>query len=161
MGNTRLRSSYVFLEHQTQWLISEKHEMNKQVSANTTITLPPWIWAICVSPRCAGMASRSDGEEFVNTGWQSYPSDAGSHPLQWIWRFAGERGIQNASFQAKSAGCVCVGSCGWFYHGNSQKRSGVMRRLARGWVRAQGSATDLHEINQHQMLFCVQICSRE
>lgn len=85
MGNTRLRSSYAFLEHQTQWLISEKHEMNKQVSANTTITLPPWIWAICVSPRCAGTASLSDGEEFVNTGWQSYHSDAGSHLLPLCW----------------------------------------------------------------------------
>jgi len=39
-----------------------------------------------------------------------------------IWRFAGERGLQNASFQASSAGCVCVGSCAWFYHGNRQKQ---------------------------------------
>lgn len=55
--------------------------MNKQVSANTSVTVPPRSRAMCVSPRCAGTASPSDGEEFVSRGWQSYRRDAGSHPL--------------------------------------------------------------------------------
>lgn len=99
--------------------------MNKQLSANGTITLPPRIWAMCASPRCAGTATLSDGEEFVNTGWQSSHRDAGSHPPPLCWEM---RGIQTALFQKSSAGCVGVGSCAWFYHGNSQKKQQVQER---------------------------------
>lgn len=119
-----------------------------------------------VNPRCAGMSSLSHGQEFVTTGWQSFHSNAGSHPLPLCWE--GNLGVwcregdSEHLISGEICSCVCLGSWAWFCHGNRQKQ------LVQEWGTAllvadrdQGSATVLCEISHHQMIFCIQICSRE
>lgn len=119
-----------------------------------------------VNPRCAGMASLSHGQEFVTTDWQSFHSNAGSHPLPLCWE--GNLGVwcregdSEHLISGEICSCVCLGSWAWFCHGNRQKQ------LVQEWGTAllvadrdQGSATVLCEISHHQMICCIQICSRE
>lgn len=120
----------------------------------------------CVSPRCDGTASLSHGREFVTTGWQSYHSNAGSQPLPLCWEgnlevWRRERDSERL-VSGEICSCVCLGSWACFCHANSQKQQVQERGTALVKAdRDQGSATDLHEVSHHQMLSCIQICSRE
>lgn len=66
-----------------------------------------------MSPRCAGTASLSHGQEFVTTGWQSYRSNLDLIPASVLGRQSGvlvERGVQKASFQVRSAVVFALGA---------------------------------------------------
>lgn len=106
-----------------------------------------------MSPRCAGPQAGI-----------CHHSNAGSHPLL-CWEgnlgCGAERGIQNTSFQVRSAVVFAVGAgLGLPWEQAEAEGSGVRHSLALA-DRDQGSATDLCEISHHQMLFCIQTCSRE
>lgn len=84
MGNTRLGSSYASpnIKH-NEWSLKSTKWTGECLP--TPPQLCPHTSGGCVSPRCAGTASLSHGQEFITTGWQSYHSSAGSHPLPLCW----------------------------------------------------------------------------
>lgn len=141
-------------------------EWNEQASVCQHLhSSAPRIWG-CVSQMC----------------WHSYPEPGagiGHHRLAelsqqcWISSPASVLGGQSAGLAERErdsehlisgeiCSWVCLGSWAWLCHGNRQKQQvqegGTALLVAE---RDQGSATDLHEVSHHQMLFCIQICSRE
>lgn len=113
MGNARLGSSSAFLEHQTRWVISEKHEMNRQVSANTSAALPHGSGDVCL-PDVLAWPLWAMGKNLSPQAGRAITAMLDLIPClcagKAIWRFGRERGIQNSLFQVRSAAVFALGA---------------------------------------------------
>lgn len=140
LGNTRLGSSYTFLEHQQQWVISEKHEMNREMSANTSTALPPWIWE-CVSQMCwHGFPKAQAGichHRLAELPQQCWISSSASVLGRQSGGFTESRGFRTPRFRWDLQLCLPWEPClALPWEQAEASGSGGRHSLARGWQRS-------------------------